>query len=497
MSLLIGQAWALSCATPITLSESGRDVSTLRVAIDEKGEALVFWVSENPESKEKTLFAATKDGEKEWSTTLLSEPAQYINKLKPFIDSQGNHFVCWKIQKKDSKGDKLDYYQFAKKEKAQTWSTTVNILNPDDKLEYPYPEIQFDSQGNVLFLSHAEIKDPNEVGSTEHSIVSVIYNHQKGEVSKTEIAKLSGYLSSKHLIKNREGKVFAWWEEIRSSYDQIKGYQSEKLLIGSWLQDNGSWSAPTTFFSFKDSSNIFGRKGIMDSKGDLVLIWERSGYGNAKTIQAITCKDGKWSEPLDFAVTKNYFDLLNIAMNDEGHLVASWLKTEKGRETIEVVDKPVGQPWFLPIVLSAKMDLYNYSAKISIDNQGNILAAGVVPEGRRNVPYAAYKPVNQEWIAPVPLSSGTLGFDGIKVELNHQGSFVVLWNETKKKQISIQGAALSTATKEWTSARLSPEGQDCGNFRFAFNKKGQGIIAWKMMSDDGDSFVQVAELNVD
>lgn len=491
MSLLMGQVWALSCTTPVTFSAPGQDISTLKVAVDEKGEALALWVSKNPENKEKTLFAATRDGEKKWSTAALLEPVKGITLCDFYIDAQGNQFACWKIKKEDSEGDKLEYYQFAKKEKNQAWTPAVNVLNPEDKLKYS--KMSFDSQGNVLVLSHAETKDPN--GSTNHSIVSVLYNHQNGEKNKTEIAKTSGYSSSQHLIKNREGKVFAWWEGSRSNYDQIKRFQSEKVLIGSWLQDNGNWSDPTTLLSFSESPSIVSEKGIMNSKGDLAMLWEKSVYGDAKTIQAVTCEDGRWSDPVDFAISKDYFLDLVFAMNDEGHVVASWQRSDKGKEVAYVVDKPAGQPWSSPIVLSTKMD--PYSAKIAIDNQGNILVAWVVHEGRKEVPYAAYKPVNQEWVAPVRLSGGTQECGPVKVNTNNQGSFVVLWNEVQNKQISIHGAALSTATKEWTSARLSPEGQDCGDFKFAFNKKGQGIVAWKTTWDNEDSFVQVAELNVD
>jgi hypothetical protein len=199
---------------------------------------------------------------------------------------------------------------------------------------------------------------------------------------------------------------------------------------------------------------------------------------------------------MDFPISENYFSDLVIAMNNEGHMVASWQRSEKGKEVLYVVDKPVDQPWSLPIALSTKMDLYS-SAKISIDNQGNILVAWVVPEGRKEAPYAAYKPDNQEWEAPVRLSGGTQGCGDIKVETNHQGSFVVLWEEFQRKQVSIHGAALSTATKEWSSARLSPAGQDCGSFKLAFNKEGQGVIAWLTTWDTEDYYVQVAELNVD
>jgi hypothetical protein len=221
----------------------------------------------------------------------------------------------------------------------------------------------------------------------------------------------------------------------------------------------------------------------MNSKGDLAMLWMKSVSGQAKTIQAATCVDGLWSEPVDFAFSDNYFHYLMLKMNDAGHIAASWTMFEKGNGIVYVADKPVGQSWSSPIAVSnPTKDVY--SRKMSMDDQGNILMVWIVDEGRKEVPYAAYKPVNQEWAAPVRLSRGTQECNHIKVETNHQGYFVVLWTELQKKQISIHGAALSTATKEWSSATISPEGQDCKNFKFAFNKKGQGIIAWSMWDDE-------------
>ncbi|HEY5235576.1 MAG TPA: hypothetical protein VIJ14_05320 [Rhabdochlamydiaceae bacterium] len=487
MSLLLGQVWGLSCTTPVTLSESGRNVTTPKVAINEEGEVLTVWVSKNPENKEETLFAATRDGEKKWSSAVLSEPVADIYLRDPYIDAQGNQFVFWEVEKENEEGDELEYYQFTKKEKNQAWTPAVNVSNPEDKLKYP--KVAFDSQRNVLLLSHAEDKDPKDIWSrTKYTIVSHLYSHQKGEVKKTEIAQKEGYSSSQHLVKNRTGKVFAWWEDRT-----YKGNESEKLLKGSWLLDDGSWSTPATLFSFSDSYYLSRMKGAMNSKGDLAMLWIKSLSGH-ETIQAATCIDGQWSEPLDIAVSDD-FSLLNVKMNDAGHIAACWANKEKGKDVVYVADKPIGQSWSSPIAVSNSTKDAN-SCKMSMDEQGNILMIWIFSEGRKEVPYAAYKPVNQEWGASVRLSNGTQGCSGLKVESNHQGSFVVLWNEIQRKQISIHGAALSTATKEWTSATLSTPGQDCGKFKFAFNKKGQGIIAWETTWDFEDSFIQVAELNV-
>jgi|GEM_PF-1701565 len=483
-TLLLAQAWALSCTTPVTISEPGRDVSYPRVSINEEGEVLALWVSENPDEKTETVMAATKDHEKKWSAASISEPAQKIGGLNSMTDHQGSHFVFWKLKEKDLEGDKLKYFQFAKKEKNKDWSRAVNVISPEDQLKYP--ESAFDSQGNALFFGSQTSQEPWRL---EHNVVSVFYSHQKDEVEKTDIGKKNGVTAAQYLVKNRSGKVFAWWE---ASY---KDSMSVKRLEGAWLEKDDKWSDPTTFFSFSDNPYTSLEGSVMNSKGDMAIIWSLSPQvWEDKTLQVITYFDGLWSEPFDLAVSKHYFYRTKLAMNDGGHIVVSWPQLEKDKEVIYVADKIPGQTWSSPIALAELEEAE--SLKVSIDEQGNILAAWTVDEGRKEVPYAAYKPVNQEWGSPVRLSSGARECSRLRIQPNHQGSFVVLWNELQKKQVSIRGASLSTATKEWTSATISPEGQDCGDFQFAFNKKGQGIIVWKTTWDTEDFYVQVAELNV-
>ncbi|HEX4840264.1 MAG TPA: hypothetical protein VFU89_07485 [Rhabdochlamydiaceae bacterium] len=482
-SLLLAQAWGLSCTTPVTISEPGRDVSSPTVTINEEGEVLALWVSENPDEKTETVMAATKDHEKKWSAAAISEPAQEIGDLNSMTDHQGSHFVSWKLKKKDLEGEKLKFFQFAKKEKNKDWSRAVNVISPEDQLKYP--ESAFDSQGNGLFFCCQASQ-----GLFKHNVVSVFYSHQKDEVEKTDIGEKDGVTAAQYLVKNRSGKVFAGWEE--GSY---KDSMPVKRLQGAWLEKDGKWSDPTTLFSFSDNPYTSGEGGVMNSKGDMAILWSLSPQvGEDKTLQVIAYFDGLWSEPFDLAVSKHYFYRKKLAMSESGHIVVSWTQSEKDKEVIYVADKAPGQPWSSPIALVEVEEAE--SPKISIDEQGNILVAWTVEEGRKEVPYAAYKPVNQAWEAPVRLSSGARECSSLKVRPNHQGSFIVLWNEFQRKQVSIRGASLPTATKEWSFATISPEGQDCGNFKFAFNKKGQGIIVWTTTWDVEDPFIQVAELNV-
>ncbi|HUD01124.1 MAG TPA: hypothetical protein VMR37_02240 [Rhabdochlamydiaceae bacterium] len=546
------QAWPLSCTPPVTLIGPGQHASEFQIVMNEEGEARAFWISTDLDSEDDTVIASTMNAEKKWSSAAISEPLKEIELLESFIDAQGNSFAFWESGEEDSEGEEVRFYHFAKQEKDQVWSPAVNVSGPDNKLKYS--SCFLDSQGNALLFGKIEIPGSQEKWKKTYSIVAMNYLHKNGEKKRTEISKVEhsgyiGYLASERLIRNKEGKTFACWEEF--VFDNVPGggYQCKKLLKGSWLQHDSSWSDPAIIYKTTDRTDFFMNiKPVMNSNGDVAIIWEKnnSETGPLKTIQALTCFNGQWSEPFSVADSPKYSDNVTIIMNDAGDIAASWKRSEKGKEVLYVADKPFGQPWSSPVALSGPgkdvekvrmlmdaqgnitvvwiskagkkyvayvadkstgkpwsaplalpdpaQDIDNF--KLSMDAKGNALVVWTVIEERIQVPYAMYKPVNQAWASPVRLTDGTNGCDDFKIKVNDIGYFVVLWHEKQNKQYSIHGAALSTATQEWSYAEISPQGQNCRNFTLQFNKKGQGIVGWRAEDDDDVVSVYVAELNV-
>lgn len=209
----------------------------------------------------------------------------------------------------------------------------------------------------------------------------------------------------------------------------------------------------------------------------------------------VTCRDQKWSEPLDLAVSKQNFSDLRIAMNDAEDVVVGWIATEKGKDIAYAAQKSKAESWSTPLALS-HVDKNAQGLKIALDNEGNILAIWSAKEGRKQVLQTAYQPKGQSWTSPISLSNKENDCEKAKVRANETGHFVVLWGELQKKRSSVHGATLSVETQEWSYALLSPTGQDCGDFEFALNKKGEGIVAWQIIVDEDARHIQTAELKV-
>lgn len=552
MSLLIGQAWGLSCTAPVTLSAPGLGVGFPNVVMNEEGRALITWTSRDLDTDEVKLVAATMNTEKKWSTAAISDSGKDISYSNIFVDTSGNILASWKLAKEDDEGKTSWLYQLAKQKKNKTWSPPINVLGQE---EISWPKSVFDSHGNLVFFGIKPVKAQKDSWYTIYRVVSVNYSHQKGQKKETEIAKLeNGHASDELLIRNKNDNFFALWTENTSTYDKMAGYTSERTMKGSWLND-ATWSNPEEVFSVKTGDYFSDFSGIMNVNKDMVIVWDRKvGANSLHKVQALTYLDGQWSEPINLAESKEYiFSLgLSLSMNDKGHIVASWQRKQKGKKVVWIAEKPAGQSWSSSIPLTdpsekseiskvhideegnifvlwtkeGKNDIACFAEKslgqpwsspialtdlskdmrtlkMSKDKQGNILIVWAYREkgkGRKDIPYAIYRPVHQDWTTPVCLSDGLKSCDQIKLKTTSLGHFVVIWNEFSREEdrSSIHGAVLSTSTGEWSSALLSsPEEQDFDEFSFKLNNKGQGTIAWPVYNDDEDSYIQIAELKVD
>jgi hypothetical protein len=486
---LCSQAWSLSCSTPVTLSQPGQSGYWPKVKVNEKGEAVALWVAENEDQEEETLFAATMDGEKKWSSAEISKPAKDIFPHQLLIDAEGNSFVLWLLENEDNEGNAQKFYQFAKKEKNKSWSPTANVLSSEEVLAFA--KSAFDAKGNVLFIGQAKTKKPDLKYSNTKTIA---YDHQTGQKKHVELAKDAGFTTGESLFANKQGKVFASWQEYRSSYDKDYRYHSEREIKGSWYQDIAGWSKPVLISRLKDGY-LLEVKGSINSKGDIAILWEKGDSNDLKRLQVVSCTDQQWSEPLDFAISENYFRNLQVAMNDQGDIVVGWIATEKGKKVVYVAQKSKEGSWSAPLALSdvsKKSDEF----KISLDNEGNILAIWSAREGKKWVLQTSYQPKGQSWSSPISLSNKESSCEGAKVHANKTGNFVVLWEERQKRGSSVHSAALSVKTQQWSYAFLSPEGLDCSYFTFALNEKGEGVVAWKMTSNEEETAIQAAELKI-
>ncbi|MBS0649011.1 MAG: hypothetical protein JSS10_07300 [Verrucomicrobia bacterium] len=493
LTVCIGQAWALSCSAPVTISEPGFYHYWPKIALNEHGEALVLWRTNNDE-EEEAPSAATLNADKKWSATALAKLEGDIFRHQPLIDEHGNFYAFWNLKRENDEGNDEYVYKFAKKEKNNSWLAAVDLFTPiEDKYEM---KTSFDAQGNVLFLSSHEIKDSQKYSSS-YCLEVMKYLHQSNEKKLTILADDIGYSSEKWMFRNKKGANLTLWSE--SKYESGKNWNRlPKTLIAAWSQEGFRWSTPATIFKSSHAGGYFSAlKAVMNNAENVAILLEDHNFDSSmNNLVAITYFKGEWAEPVPFAISKENFMNVKIALNNEGDVVAAWAVKEKKKKVIYVANKSKGQLWSSPIPIFEQRK-YGGSPKIAIDDDGNILVACSVKEGKKSVLQVVCKPVGQPWSSPLAMTNKEKDVEDVKVRVTNKNCFIVLWKERQKSSSSIYGATLSTATGEWSSAVLSPEGQQYYEFDVAFNEKGHGIIAWTMRDDNKETHIQAAELNID
>ncbi len=420
--LLSSQALALSCSKPVTLSLPGQDANDLElIAINEKGDAVVFWLT-SQEDGEK-IYAATRIPEKTWTEPAALGVEEIVWKGESFIDSEGCISACWEVEKQNQ-----IFYKCVQKKQGMAWSPLLDVLGPEDNIISPQAAFRPDNQ--VIFL-----------GTHPASLQArVLHYFPSGEKIFHNLSDISIYHHNSHLITNKQGKVFACWLKDQSENKKHFGLQ------GAWLLEGQTWSPSTDiiniFYANGKYEHVDSVKAVMNGSGDLAFIVQNNDFETAqKTLLVILYTDSQWSAPMNMGGSRAEF----------------------------------------------------YNAEIALDDQGNVLAAWYAFENGKMVVFAAYKPQGQAWITPVSLSYPTKDVSDLKLGIDHVGNFILLWEESQK---IIQGAVFSTTTQQWSNATLSPLQQKCTSPSFVFNSKGKGIVTWTITEEERDA-IQVAELNID
>jgi hypothetical protein len=294
----------------------------------------------------------------------------------------------------------------------------------------------FDLQGNPIILG-MPAQDTIKVLHYHHATAQKI--HQRFSASQPFPFQV---------VRNKLGELTAWWVVPHKNWLFQK---SDYVVQQIKLKENGEWSSPTTLckLGFTDISNEQAAHlfSSVNSNENFALIWV------------------SWNKQVE---------------DMKVHAVVS---IDRRVESIDIATSKAGF----------------CSPKILMDDQENTLAVWVGLLKNRRAVFASYKPKGQPWSLPVPLSNSLKNAEKFELTQDHQGHFIVVWNETSPKlEHLIYGATFSIQAQEWSLALLSPADQCCEQPSIAFNEKGQGIIAWSNWNWDKKQFnIQAAELKID
>lgn len=116
---------------------------------------------------------------------------------------------------------------------------------------------------------------------------------------------------------------------------------------------------------------------VMDAQGNAVSIWHQECSDNCHIIQSSFMAFGKeWNAPV--SLTSGGVNSVHpqIAINDEGKVVAIWLQVDKVNSTCALMGAMFHSlsNWSAPEQISSPDELVTSYYKVNINNEGNIIA---------------------------------------------------------------------------------------------------------------------------
>jgi hypothetical protein len=432
--LWASQLLALTCSTPVTVSEGDRG-NFSRTAINDKGDAAILWVTRDKDNY--LLSSAMRSAGQEWSAPELVPEDQPVCCSLLSLDEEGNLYALY-----HAKGAGKAHFHFAKKEKTGAWSSPADFYDLEEGLESPVHML--DPRGNALVLGSMP-EDPSKDIFSKVNPWIASYQHQSGQKASEKLYQPSEYSVFKTASINPQGAGMVLWMT-----NQGRGFFNptvQTVVEGIWFQDGKAVSSPVTLCDIQKGYPVRHENFDVStnaSKG-IATIWQEF-EDKRIAIQAVVCLDGKSAEPFEL-FAQEHVSPPKIVIDQDNNALAVWGAVQ-----------------------------------------------GIKPPAA--VIFAAYKPAGQPWGSPVALSDPMKLSRSFLVKAAAPGKFVVIWDEMTKDHGDIHGAVFSTAAQTWSSALLSPPGVRALFPSAAFNAKGQGIISWTIFHERS-IYVQTADLSLD
>jgi hypothetical protein len=392
---------------PANFVEEAGSVGRLRIAVDEQGDAIAVWQSEDGKleggvsSYEARTAFRSADGA--WQAPeRLSPYGQSAEEANVAFDAHGDAFAVWEAYSSSvSEGDAHFSVQVAFRPAGGTWQTPVK-LSPVEAPGSVHPSLAVDAQGDAIVTwNRAEGPGGGSVqeafrpaGGAWQAPVDVTQGNAWGDYSQVAFDK--------------QGDALAMWQDP---------------LQSAFMPAGGTWQPPSIV-----GSELVARPGsdfAVDGRGDAVAVWDSwtEGFLSHRVVQAaFRSAGGEWQAPVDLSEEPHGEDWRwepyepQVAIDEQGDAVVVWTQGEKG---VLSASKPSGGAWQTPVDLSPP-GTSDGDAQVAFDGQGNALA---VWDGEDGTVQSALKPAGGAWQAPVDIGHG----GGPQVAFDERGDALAAW----------------------------------------------------------------------
>jgi hypothetical protein len=391
--------------SPANFVEEAGSVGHLRIAVDEQGDAMAVWQSEDGKleggvSSYEVRTAFRPAGGAWQAPERLSPYGQSADEANVAFDAHGDAFAVWEAYSRNvPEGDAHFSIQAAFRPAGGTWQAPVD-LSPVEAPGGEHPWLAVDARGDAMVTWNRGAGPVQQAfrpaGGAWQASVDLTQGNAEGDFSQVAFDK--------------QGDALAMWQGGG-------GLQSVFMLAG------GTWQPPATV----GSELVAGSDFAIDGRGDAVAVWDSwtEGFLSHRVVQAaFRPAGGEWQTPVDLSedLSENWrwepYEP-QVAIDEQGDALVVWSRGYGESGGVMSGFKPSGGAWQAPVELSPP-GTSDGDAQVAFDGQGNALA---VWDGEDGTVQSESKPAGGAWQGPVDIGHG----GGPQVAFDERGDALAAW----------------------------------------------------------------------
>jgi hypothetical protein len=284
-----------------------------------------------------------------------------------------------------------------------------------------------------------------------------------------DISDVGVHAASAHVVLDSQGNATAVWE---------RGTGTDTVVETSYRPAGEGWGSPIVLSALEGEGEVPGAldagspQVVVDRNSNVTVVWER--YANDKILlQAVERPtEGAWQDPVTIGeVGPGPDPEPRLTVDWEGNAVAVWKKSE----VIQAAFRPYANEWQAPVPISSGE---SFVPQVTADARGDVTAAWMHYDGSRYVVQSAYRPEGKEWEAPTLVSEAGEEAGNPHVALDARGDTLVAWRGESEGQ-EFARAAFRPVGEDWEApVSISEKGEQVESLRDALAPNGDAIAVW-------------------
>jgi len=286
-------------AVATSLSPSGRDADSPRVAVDARGDAVTVWASVNLSGW--TVQSAYRPAGGTWGNAIALEPPQQGTAAPDVVlDSSGRAVAVWA----STSGAGWTVHT-AYRGAAGSWSAAMVLSGPDASGSIA-PQLGLEGSGEVTAVWSRSIGTSTVIESATRDAVGGAWSAPR-QISPNGPDALAPLIA----VNNRGDAAIVWTSSDKSGLG----------VMAAVRKPGKDWGPPASLAVF----GPFAPQIALDARGDALAVWSHSTGGNSR-VQAASLAAGStfWSQARN--LSKQGSDALTpkVTLDPDGDGAVVW-----------------------------------------------------------------------------------------------------------------------------------------------------------------------------